>query len=200
MNILYLISKIVKKIHIPAIKNSKIHKSSKICSASHIVNTNIGKYTYIGNSCTVLQARIGNFCSVADNCIIGGASHPIEWGSTSPVFHNKKNVMKKNFSNHTFITGEETVIGSDVWIGNNSLIKSGLHIGNGAIIGMGSVLTKNVGPYEIWAGNPARLIRKRFDEETISMLQKSEWWTYDNTSLKNISTKIHDIKSFTKIL
>jgi acetyltransferase-like isoleucine patch superfamily enzyme len=196
MNIFYLLSKIIKKVHIPAIINSSLDKTAKICSASHVVNTKIGRYSYIGNSCTVINAKIGSFCSIADNCIIGGASHPIEWVSSSPVFHQGRNIMKKNFSSHEYSTEKETVIGNDVWIGNNCLIKSGIKIGNGAVIGMGSVLTKDVGAYEIWAGNPARLIRKRFNEDIIEKLHETNWWDWDDSSLTLKACYFNEVKKF----
>ncbi len=128
------------------------------------------KYSYIGNYCTVINSEIGKFCSIADNCIIGGANHPIGWVSTSPVFHQGKNVLRKNFSALEFVTTTRTFIGNDVWIGSNCLIKSGIKISDGAVIGMGSVVTKNVGPYEIWAGNPAKMIKGRFADSIIDDL------------------------------
>jgi acetyltransferase-like isoleucine patch superfamily enzyme len=196
MNLLYLISKLIKKIHIPAIKNSIIDKKSKICSGSHIVNSKLGKYSYIGNFCTILNVQVGNYCSIADNCIIGGASHPIEWVSTSPVFYNGRNVLKKHFARNEYTSGKVTIIGNDVWIGNNCLIKSGVKIGNGAIIGMGSVLTKDVGEYEIWGGNPARLIRKRFDDLKIKQLIESNWWNRDDDFLYEVAPYFNNINDF----
>lgn len=165
----YYLSKLIKKLHIPAIKESKIDRTSKVCSGSHLVNVAIAKYSYIGNFCTVLNTNIGAFCSIADNVIIGGASHPLDWVSTSPVFYSGKNIMKKNFNSYSFEAFVTTNIGNDVWIGNNCLIKTGITVGDGAVIGMGSVVTKDVGPYEIWGGNPARPIKKRFDENLISI-------------------------------
>ncbi len=192
----YYISKFIKKLHIPAIKNSKIHKTSKIASASHIVDTTINKYTYVGNNCTVVDTEIGSFCSIADNVTIGGASHPVHWVSTSPVFHMGRNILKKNFSNHAFQTNSLTIIKNDIWIGSNCLIKSGITIENGAIIGMGSVLTKNVGPYEIWAGNPAKIIKKRFDDTTIENLLKIKWWGLDDNNITRISSSMHKTSKF----
>lgn len=69
-----------------------------------------------------------------------------------------------------------TVIGNDVWIGQGAFIKAGVHIGTGAVIGMGAVVTHDVEPYKIWVGNPARLIRKRFDDEMVQQLLASKWW------------------------
>ena len=196
MNFIYLISKMIKKLHIPAVRDSKIHPTAIICSGSHIVRTSLGKYSYVGNFCTVINAAIGGFCSIADNCIIGGASHPIEWVSTSPVFHRGKNILRKNYSNHEFNTTEKTYIGNDVWIGNNCLIKSGIKINDGAVIGMGSVVTKDVGAYEIWGGNPARLIRKRFSDDKIENLLEIKWWNFEDTKLSEHAKYFDSIDQF----
>lgn len=198
MNLKYLFSKLIKKSQLPALKSTKIHKTSKVCSGSHIVNSEVHRYTYIGNFCTIINVEIGSFCSIADNCIIGGASHPIEWVSTSPVFHEGKNILRTNFSSHEYKTSKKTVIDNDVWIGNNCLIKSGVKIENGAVIGMGSVLTKDVGKYEIWAGNPAKLIRKRFPDEKIQCLLDSEWWEWDDHTLYNNSSLFNNVEAFLK--
>lgn len=199
MNIWFLISKFIKKTHIPAIRNSQIDETARISSASHLVEVKMGKYSYVGNNCTVIEAEIGSFCSIADNTIIGGASHPIDWVSTSPVFHEGKNIMRKNFSTHPYKPSKKTFIGNDVWIGNNCLIKSGINIETGAVIGMGSVVTKNVGAYEIWAGNPARLIRKRFNEDTIEKLLQSQWWKWDENSILDKARHFNDIDKFINI-
>lgn len=199
-SITYYISKFFTKIQISAIKSSKIHSTSKIASKSHVVKISLDKYSYIGNNCFIQDCRIGSFCSIADNCIIGGSSHPIEWGATSSVFHEGNNILKKNFSLHSFETSKHTIIGNDVWIGNNVIIKSGVEVGNGSVIGMGSVVTKNIGDYEIWAGNPARLIRKRFSDETIELLNNSEWWNKSETEIKQIAVYINDINKFKKII
>jgi acetyltransferase-like isoleucine patch superfamily enzyme len=181
---------------IPSVRQSILDKTSKICSGSSVVKSQIGRYSYIGNNCIVINTNIGKFCSIADGCVIGGASHPINWVSTSPVFHQGKNILKRNFSNHDFTTSLPTNIGNDVWIGSNCLIKSGVKISDGAIVGMGSVVTKDVGPYEIWAGNPARNIRKRFTEEYIRDLLDSEWWNYDEEKLERNASYFNNVNEF----
>lgn len=198
MKIKYYFSKFIKKLHIPAIKESYIDKTSRICSGSHLVNVKMGRYSYIGNYCTVINTEIGSFCSIADYCIIGGASHPINWVSTSPAFHEGRNIMRKNFSKHKFETTRKTIIGNDVWIGNNCLIKSGITIGDGAIIGMGSVVTKDVGRYEIWAGNPAKLIKKRFNDDKVEQIVNSKWWDWNEAKLQKNAIYFNDIDEFIK--
>ena len=184
----------------PAVRTSNIDKSSKICSASNIVNVKLGKYSYIGNNCTVVNASIGSFCSIADYCNIGGARHLIEWASTSPVFHRGRNILGKNFSNHSLKEQERILIGNDVWIGSMCLIKEGVQIGNGAVIGMGSVVTKNVDPYTIVAGNPARPIRKRFEQEVIQKIEATHWWDLKDSDLKEVSKYINDLDGFFKTI
>ena len=196
MFIKYLLSKIINKINISSIKNCIIDKRSKICSGSNLVKVNLGKYSYIGNYCTIVSTKIGNFCSIADNCIIGGANHPISWASTSPVFLEGKCIIKKKFSNIKFEPYKRTNIGNDVWIGSNCLVKGGVSIADGAIIGMGSVVTKSVGPYEIWAGNPAKIIRKRFEDEMILKYLEVKWWLFDDDKLSKIGEFIIDSKTF----
>nr|WP_307953096.1 CatB-related O-acetyltransferase [Streptococcus uberis] len=182
----------------PALKNCKLSQNSKVCSKSELLNTTLDDYSYIGYNCFVAETKIGKYCSIADNCRIGGAAHPLNWVTTSPVFHNNKNVLKTNFGHLPYEPFSKTIIENDVWLGANVLIKSGIKISNGAVIGMGSVVTHDVGPYEIWAGNPAKLIRKRFSEENIEKLLKIEWWNLSENRLRNLSDKISDVEKFIK--
>lgn len=197
MGLLYYLAKMIKKIQIPAIKDSKIHRTSKVGSATNLLNVNMEKYSYIGSYCTVVGTKIGCFCSIANNCSIGCANHTTGWVSTSPVFHEGKNFLKKHFSTHSFSPNDSiTVIGNDVWIGSNVVIKSGVTIEDGAVIGMGSVVTKNIGKYEIWAGNPAKLIKKRFSDDIISELSETEWWKTDDLKLAEYAAKFNDVQMF----
>ena len=168
-----------------AVLASNVNFKAKIGEGTQLIGCEVGRYTYIYNS-IVVSAEIGSFCSIARGCIIGGAAHPTDWVSTSPVFYNGENIMRTNFSTNDFTKYKKTVIGNDVWIGNNCIIKGGITIGDGAIIGMGSVVTHDVPPYEIWAGNPAHLIRKRFDDETIKQLIEIKWWDMSEEELQEI--------------
>lgn len=167
------------------IQEAKIDKTAAICTGVRFYRSRIGRYSYIGNSSFVTDTDIGNFTSISSDCYIGGTSHPMDWVSTSPVFHKWSNIMKKNFAFHEFDIFHRTSIGNDVWIGNRAMIKAGVSIGNGAIIGMGAVVTKNVGPYEVWAGNPARFIKKRFDDEIVKELEVLAWWKWTDKAIKD---------------
>ncbi|MBO7179269.1 MAG: CatB-related O-acetyltransferase [Clostridia bacterium] len=196
MELSYVLGKLLQFVQIPQIHNSKIDKTSKVRFKSLVVESNIGKHSYISENSTVLYCDIGSFCSVASGCVIGGASHPIDWVSTSPVFEGCSSVLKKKFAEIPYDPYKKTEIGNDVWIGNNSLIKAGVKIADGAVIGMGSVVTHDVGPYEVWAGNPARLIKKRFDDETIGELLQVQWWNLPEDDLKKYGDLINEPKKF----
>ncbi len=120
---------------------------------------------------------IGKFCQIATGVrfIMNGANHDMEGISTYPF-----QVISKAWSQAPVkITSKGyTVIGNDVWIGNSATIMQGVKIGDGAIIGTNSLVTKDVEPYTIVGGNPAREIRKRFDDKTIEFLLKLKWWDW----------------------
>lgn len=177
-----------------------IDKTAAICWMTKVYRTKIGKYSYIGRNSFVTNTIIGSFCSIAGNVNIGSASHPLDWVSTSSVFHEGISVPKKNFSSHEFQTFKTTEIGNDVWIGTNAMIKAGVKIADGAVVGMGAIITKDVGPYEIWAGNPARMIKKRFDDETINRLLLSKWWEMDDSKIEEYAQYFNDTEKFLDVL
>lgn len=183
MSLQYIWAKVFKKIRGRAILNSKIHKSSKIESGSHIVNSSFARHSFCGYDCEIINCDIGSFCSIANNVTIGGSQHPLEWVSTSPVFRAGRDSVVKKYSEHVFKDDKRTTICHDVWIGEKALIKQGVTVGTGSVIGMGSVVTKNVDPFTIVAGCPAKMIRRRFDDVIINKLQEIKWWEFTDEEL-----------------
>lgn len=201
MSITYLYSKIIKKMRGKALKNvRRDKKKTAIESGSTLVNVSFGRYTYCGYNCTMLNTNIGAFTSISDNVVIGGAMHPMDWVSTSTVFYHGRDSIKKLFSEYKREPDKVTEIGNDVWIGINVVIKQGVKIGNGAVIGMGSVVTKDVPDYSIYAGNPAKLIRYRFEPEIIEGLLESKWWNLPDEELKEYAKYIRNPKEFLRNL
>jgi acetyltransferase-like isoleucine patch superfamily enzyme len=179
-----------------AILNSTVDKTAAISANTRFYNSKIGKYSYIGHNCSVCNTEIGNFCSISDRCTIGGAGHPMSWVSTSPVFCKGQNILHFNFSEFDYEPYLKTTIGNDVWIGINVFVKSGVKIGDGAIIGACSVVTKDVDPYTIVVGNPARQIRQRFSNEISKELLSSEWWNWSDDKIRRQSLFIMDPEAF----
>lgn len=118
-----------------------------------------------------------------------GYQHP-------PVFNENRDQIPKKYSYHKFVAEKSTVIGNDVWIAARVIVKSGVSIGSGAVIGMGSVVTKDIPPYEIWAGNPAKLIRRRFDDSIINDLLKIRWWDMSDYELERLAAHVCDVRQF----
>lgn len=131
---------------------------------------------------------IGKFCQIASGVkfIMNGANHQMNAVSTFP-FYIFKGWQQDVPSLADLPLKGDTVVGNDVWIGQNATILPGVHIGDGAIIGMNSTVGSDVPPYTIVAGNPAKEIRKRFDDELIGLMLKLEWW---NKPVEEINTLI----------
>jgi len=125
--------------------------------------------------------KVGSFCSIAGGVqIFLGGNHRADWITTYPfsVFRE----TAKHIDGHPASRGD-VIIGLDVWIGHGAVILSGVHIGNGAVIGASAVVTRDVPAYSIVAVNPAKVVRLRFSENEISILQSLEWWSWDESKL-----------------
>jgi len=185
MKLSYYYAKLFKKIiRGKAIYNSNIDSTTKVNSGSSIVNSSIGRYNNIGYDNEFNNVEMGSFCSCSDHVFIGGDEHPLEWVSTSPVFEGiKHSGPKRKFASFEVPAPPRTIIGNDVWIAHGVCIKAGVKIGTGAAIGTGAVVTKDVPPYAIVAGVPAKIIRFRFDDSTINALLDSKWWELSDEQL-----------------
>ena len=176
--------------------NSKIHKTASVRQKCRVYDSVLGRYSYIGRNSLVQHATIGSFCSISEGCNIGMPSHPLNFVSTSSVFLCGGNILRKNFAELPFEDCPQTVIGNDVWIGAHAQIKSGLTIGNGAVIAAGAVVTRDVPPYAVVGGVPAKLIKYRFDEATIEKLQRSAWWNLSDDKLSAVATTFDRVEEF----
>ncbi len=192
----YIVSKVIKKLRLRAIKNTILPKQSKICSGTSVVDCSFGKYSDVGYDCVIVRTKLGSFVSIGSGCRIGGASHPMDWVSTSPVFSAHPDHLRKKFAHHKFDPYIETEIGNDVWIGDGVFIKAGVKVGNGCVIGMGSVVTKNVPDYEIWAGNPAKKIKDRFPAEISKKLLKICWWNWEDDAIEKAAELFNSVSDF----
>lgn len=138
----------------------------------------LGRYSYLGDGCRI-NAEIGKFCSIGNGVVTTGGTHPTGiWASTHPAFYSTAKQCGKSFVSQE-LYAEATppaVIGNDVWIGTGALLIGGVNVGDGAIIAAGAVVTKDVAPYTIVGGNPAKELRKRFSDGDIAFLQELKWW------------------------
>jgi len=135
------------------------------------------------------QYSVGKFCSIADDLkLFLSGNHRSDWVSTYPFPAFTETFPEAKGIEGFRLTRGNIVIGNDVWIGSHVTILSGVTIGDGAVVGAGSLVAKSVPPYAIVVGNPAKIIRYRFDEKTIEMLLKIQWW---NWPIEKIKKNVH---------
>lgn len=125
------------------------------------------------------KLRIGNFCSIGSGAVFmmaGNQGHRTDWVSTFPFFYMDNPLFVA--AQDGFVRAGDTEIGHDVWIGTEAMIMPGVKVGNGAVIASRALVTKDVAPYEVVGGHPAKHIRFRFDEAAIAQLQEMQWWLW----------------------
>ena len=150
----------------------------------------VGKHSYGTQNIRLRYAdsarklKIGNFCSVAENITIYlGGNHNSDWVTTYPFGHINQHIFNTfNGEGHPATKGD-VIIGNDVWIAANVTIMSGVTIGDGAVIANNSHVVKNVEPYSLVGGNPAKLIKYRFTPEQIEKLLEIKWWEWDDEKI-----------------
>lgn len=191
------------------VRNTKFSGKSYINRDSSLINCSVGHATYIGAECYFERTIIKNYVSIGPRVKIVHGTHPInKFVSTSPVFYLKGNKVVQHISDKMncgqdfepfrYVDGENFVeIGHDVWIGADVRILNGVKIGDGAVIATGAVVIKDVSPFSIVGGIPAKEIKKRFDEETIEFLASFKWWDKDDAWLfkhKNLFGDVNSLK------
>lgn len=160
--------------------------------------SHLGDFTYIASGTQISKTNIGKFCSIGSDSKIGLGKHPSkDFVSTHPIFFSTSGQAQITFADQNYFKEFETIsIGNDVWIGANVIVMDGINIGDGAIIAAGSVVTKDVPPYAISGGVPAKIIRYRFGQKQIEKLLEIKWWDMNIDFLKHNFKKFHTIDSF----
>lgn len=163
----------------------------------------IGAYSYLGAGCELRSASIGRFCSIARRVVMSQSEHPLDLAITHPIAFNPTSTFADDpyfaavTQRRPSPPSGDVTIGHDVWIGEGAFIRSGVTIGTGAVVAGRAVVVKDVAPYDIVGGVPARTLKRRFPDETVERLLASQWWRRD---IRAFADKIGDVEAFLNAL
>ena len=172
---------------------------TEIGARSRYNETTFGDYSYDDGDVIITYTEIGKFCSIASHVRINPVNHPKERVTQHHCTYRR---VQYHFGNEDdkglfdWRRDQKCTIGHDVWVGHGAIIMPGVKIGTGTIIGSGAVVTKDINPYEITVGVPAKVIKKRFDDDTINKLLKIEWWNWDRNIIEERFNDLYDIDIF----
>lgn len=189
-------------------RNCIVEGNNRFSTNTKLYSCKIGKGTYFNINTILYHVIIGKYCSIGSNVQVINGRHPTSlFVTTHPAFFSTASqagftyVNKNKFEEYLFIKDNYTVeIGNDVWIGTDARIMGGIKIGDGAIVAAGAVVTKDVPPYSIVGGVPARIIRYRFTDKQIDMLLKFKWWEKNDSWINEHADEFDNIDKFIRLI
>lgn len=182
------------------LSNIELGKFTQLGIFNFAENVIMGDYSYTGQFCFLQNTNIGKFVNIAASVRIGPTMHPIERPTLHHFTYRREMYGFDDKEDIEFFEKRKsriTYIGNDTWIGHGAIIMPGVKIGDGAVVGSGAVVTKDVEPYTVVAGVPAKFIKRRFTEEQASKLQSIKWWDWSHEKIKeNFNDFLIDIDAF----
>lgn len=181
------------------LKDSVVGKYTEIAGNVSLVETSLDDYSYVMEGCNIIYTRIGKFVNIASAVRINPGNHPMEWVSQHHFLYRRRMYGFRDQDNESFFAWrriQQVIVGHDVWIGHRATVLPGVRIGNGAVVAAGAVVSRDVAPYTIVGGVPAKPIRSRFPEAVWRRLEEISWWDWDHATLKERLEDFYDIRRF----
>ena len=170
-----------------AVQDCTLGRYTEVGARTKLLEVELADYSYVVNDSEIAYTRFGKFCSVAAMTRINPGNHPMERASQSHFTYRASAYFPGERDDSDFFAwrrSHSVKIGNDVWIGHGAIVLPGRSIGDGAVVAAGAIVTKNVAPYAIVAGNPARLIRPRFPAAIVRRMQALRWWDWQHEQLR----------------
>ncbi|MCP4560956.1 MAG: chloramphenicol acetyltransferase [Bosea sp.] len=169
------------------VRDAVLGRYTEIGARTVFAESTLGDYSYVVNDSNIIYTTIGKFCSIAAHTRINPGNHPMQRASQAHFTYRASAYFEDAEDEAAFFDWRRSTpvtIGHDVWIGHGAIVLAGRSIGTGAVVAGGAVVTKDVPDYTIVAGNPARIIRRRFPEEIAGRLKALAWWDWEHAQLR----------------
>lgn len=169
------------------VRQATLGRYTEIGARTVFAESTLGDYSYVVNDSNVIYTTIGKFCSIAAMTRINPGNHPMDRASQSHFTYRASAYFEDAQDDAAFFDwrrAHAVTIGHDVWIGHGAIVLAGRSVGTGAVVAGGAIVTKDVAPYTIVAGNPARVIRRRFPEAVAARLMALAWWDWSHETLR----------------
>lgn len=179
--------------------NSELGKYTEVSEQAKLLESSLDDYSYVMERADIIHTRIGKFANIASEVRINPGNHPIEWASQHHFLYRRRLYGLSETDNEAFFAWrkhQNVIIGHDTWIGHKAVIMPGVSVGNGGVVAAGAVVTRDVPPYTIVAGIPARPLRTRFPKQIWQRLEAICWWDWSHELLRQRLEDFYDIRRF----
>lgn len=181
------------------LKETTLGKYTEVGAGVRLQEVHLDDYSYVVDRSDVIYSDIGKFVNIASDVRINPGNHPMEWVSQHHFLYRLKQYGFGEEDNKPFFNWrrmQRVKIGHDVWIGHKAIVLPGVTIGNGAVVAAGSVVSRDVKPYTVVGGVPAKPLRSRFPEAIWRCLEEIAWWNWNHETIKERVDDFYDIRRF----